>query len=495
MLCIAVIGVEKTIYLPTTGEIAIVYSVPYSSAASLTAVPLIVSAFFSVFATIGARFVGKRPIFLASMGLFLIGSIWCIRVQNSFNQNMVARVFQSIGWGAFDSLVLGSIYDTFFEHQRKVRVALFTLISLATTWGPPILGGIVAKTGTGFTREYAVLAPFIVLASFALAFGCPETAFDRSALPIISPFTGSYTKSQSLAPRRFITLDLVREQLKMLHPLTYSRSGTVASSVLALQAPRALISPTTLLLFMASFLPLSSLWGLSISMPLLFTPVPFKMTPSSIGIVFLGPFLLAGIVAGATNLPVKSAPAFEDRISPKKIVIIFSIGALLAATGTMALGIYVSDHVDTSENGLPLVVQTGPQINLSIVSFLFALVAAGYVLVDNATKGPLVRHSSQFTSSNLNIGIRCTVDMEGGVVFWRSLFAGIFVMAIPNGSWNFDSLRTMGIGLGIGIICVTTIVGALWWVCGDRIRSMDGRVMGLVDWSLLKRSGSFFDSE
>ncbi|KAJ2896919.1 major facilitator superfamily transporter [Zalerion maritima] len=497
MLCTAVVSVEKTIYLPVTGELATLYSVAYSSAAALTAVPLILSAFFSVFATVGARFVGRRPILLGSMAFIFIGSMWCIEVDRSFSENMAARVFQSIGWGAFDSLVLGSIYDTFFEHQRNVRVAAFTLLTLGTTWGPPVLGGLASGTGGSFTTQYAILAPFVVLASFALATGCPETAFDRSALPIITPSTATYKHPVPLAPHRFITSDMVREQMKMLRPYNYSRSGTIPALTLALQAPRALVAPTTLLLFLASFLPLSSLWGLSISMPLLFTPMPFMLTPANIGLIFVGPFLLAGIVAAATNLPVKSAPAFEARISPKKIVMYFAIGTAMAMSGTTALGTYIAGHVKMSSAASVPVIgeQSGSDVSLGLVSFLFALLAAGYVLVDSATKGPLVRHSIQFTSSNLNIGIRTTVDMESGVVFWRLLFAGIFVMAVPNSAWTFYGLRATCIGLGVGTLVMSSVVGALWWFVGDSIRSFDGRVMGLVDWAMLKRTGSFFDAD
>lgn len=498
ILCTAVISVEKTILLPVTGELAMLYMITYPEATSLTGVPLILSAFMGVLATIVARFVGKRPVYLVSMALVFIGSMWATRVDRSFAECMAARVFQSLGWGAFDSLVLGSIYDTFFEHHRNLRVSLFTMTTLATTWGPPALGGLIAGTGAEFTRQFVVLAPFVVIATAALVFGCPETTFNRSALPLSTPATSGYGGERTQLPRRTPIAEMAREQLKMIHPMPYKRMGLVPALRLALEAPRALVAPTTLLLFMASFLPLSSVWGLSLSLPLHFTPMPFMLTPAYIGVLLLGPALLAGLTAAATHFPASRAPNFASRISPKKIAIWMFVGTVMTATGTFAVGSYVAGSIEASgpsSTAIMLLGSMGGKISYAVISFLLALVAAGYVLVDGVTKGPLVKHSSQFTSSNLAVGIRSTVDMEGGVVFWRALFAGIFVLALPSSVGTWDGLRATCIGLGVATIVVSGVVGGLWCIAGDAIRSMDGRVMGLVDWGMLKRTGSFFDAD
>jgi MFS family permease len=61
-----------------------------------------------------AKVWGKRPVYLVSTILVFIGCAWSINTRGKFAQNMAARIFQGLGWGAFDTLVLGSILDTFF---------------------------------------------------------------------------------------------------------------------------------------------------------------------------------------------------------------------------------------------------------------------------------------------------------------------------------------------------------------------------------------------
>ena len=53
-------------------------------------------------------------IHLVSMIMIFVGTVWNTRVRGDLAQNMAARVFQGLGWGAFDTLVLGSIQDTYF---------------------------------------------------------------------------------------------------------------------------------------------------------------------------------------------------------------------------------------------------------------------------------------------------------------------------------------------------------------------------------------------
>src|SRR6185436_17483840 len=70
-------------------------------------------------------------------------------------------------------------------------------------------------------------------------------------------------------------------------------------------------------------------------------------------------------------------------------------------------------------------------ISFPAISVLLGLVALSAYTLD-ATVRPLVLRSTNFTSSNLAICLRNTVDMSSGVGIWRSLFAGVFVIAMPN---------------------------------------------------------------
>lgn len=117
MLMVIMVGVMKTAFLTVNSVLSDLFVVSFTAATALTGVPLILSAFSGVACLMGARIWGKRPFYLASLLLVFIGAVWNTSVSNSYGQCMTARVFQGLGWGAFDFLVLGSIYDTFFVSQ------------------------------------------------------------------------------------------------------------------------------------------------------------------------------------------------------------------------------------------------------------------------------------------------------------------------------------------------------------------------------------------
>jgi MFS family permease len=111
---VAIVGALKTALVSVHSVLAAEEGVGYTDAVALTAVPLMVSALAGMTSTIVARVWGKRPVYLISSMLVFIGSAWDINTRGNFAQNMAARIFQGLGWGAFDTLVLGSILDTFF---------------------------------------------------------------------------------------------------------------------------------------------------------------------------------------------------------------------------------------------------------------------------------------------------------------------------------------------------------------------------------------------
>lgn len=111
---VAICNVMKTALISVNEDLARRYLVSYTAVAALTGVPLMLSAITGLASSAVARIWGRRPVFLASMILIFIGLVWNTRVTTSYGQFMAARIFQGFGWGAFDTLVVGSIIDTFF---------------------------------------------------------------------------------------------------------------------------------------------------------------------------------------------------------------------------------------------------------------------------------------------------------------------------------------------------------------------------------------------
>ena len=107
-------GVTKTIFMTVNAQLAESYQASYTAVAALTGVPMILSAVTGFVCLVASRICGKRPLYLASLLLVFIGVVWNTNVAGSYAQCMAARIFQGLGWGAFDTLVLGSIQDTYF---------------------------------------------------------------------------------------------------------------------------------------------------------------------------------------------------------------------------------------------------------------------------------------------------------------------------------------------------------------------------------------------
>jgi MFS family permease len=111
---VAMTGVTKTTFMTVNAQLTESYRVSYTAVAALTGVPLILSALTGFLCLVASRICGKRPLYLTSLLLVFIGTVWNTNVASSYAQCMAARVFQGLGWGAFDTLILGSIQDIYF---------------------------------------------------------------------------------------------------------------------------------------------------------------------------------------------------------------------------------------------------------------------------------------------------------------------------------------------------------------------------------------------
>lgn len=114
LMMVGLIGGMKTAFVTTNGAMTADFRVSYTAVAALTAVPLMLSSITGTVCLIASKIVGKRPLYLGSFVLIFIGSIWNMTAHDSYGSCMGARIFQGLGWGAFDTLVIGSIQDTYF---------------------------------------------------------------------------------------------------------------------------------------------------------------------------------------------------------------------------------------------------------------------------------------------------------------------------------------------------------------------------------------------
>lgn len=268
-------------------------------------------------------------------------------------------------------------------------------------------------------------------------------------------------------------------------PKSYSAAqGAAVDLALLLQAPCALVAPTTILVFLASFLPYSLLWGFSSSLAGLFARDPFNLFPATVGSLLATPFILTTVAVAIFSLwPAWSKTTQAFSVESTHIYVLTG-GAILSLVGTLSFGLYVSPRLDVVD----------PGFRFSALSFVLGLLAAGSYILDTPRR-PLIFRSVGFTSPNLTISLRNEADMDAGVTVWRTLFAGVFVMAIP-AAVVADSAGVKSTAIGVAIVqwFVAGAMGATWYIYDESIRALDGKVLAcVVDLSFPKGLRSYFE--
>jgi MFS family permease len=484
LFIVGLIGGMKAVFITVNASLAATFAVSYASIAALTGVPLMLSAFSGHASLVASKLYGKRPVYLLSFVLIFIGSIWNMATPTSFSASMAARVFQGLGWGAFDTLVVGSIHDTFFAHERTFRLSIYHVLVVATTWGGPILGGVATRNAGSFTVQFRIINAFYLVVIPLLAFGVPETAFDRSSAspapsapssPVDGPAAGNQQPAagiQQPASAWLPSKAAVLAYLDQMRPFSYRPDVT---SSLILQGPRALATPTVGLIFLLSFIPYSAIWSVAVSLALLLTSAPLSFSTATVGLLFTGPWVLSTLIVVVFS----AYRPFHNRFSPLINAIVTGVGAALFLTGLLAFGLHVHDVVG---RGAQIARQ---QLDPAVLSLLAGIVAAGLYTLDAATQ-PLIERSVSFTCSTMTVAQRCAADMHAGVVVTRNFVAAIFIILIPNAVSTLEGLKGTAIGLSVTSMFLTAGVAVCYWRFDDSIRRADGQMMGLVDLSLFK---------
>lgn len=507
---VGLVGGMKTIFITSAGSLSTHYRVSDTAIGALTAAPLMISTVTSFMGSIIAKFYGKRPVYLASTILLFIGTIWNMTAGDNYRSCLGARIFQGLGWGAFETLVMGSIQDTYYvstmlriiiwsqfpltrsfqqEHERNLPVSIYNLLTITTTWGSPLLGGLATKNANKFTEQFRIINGFYVLAIPMLVFGAPETAFDRSRAVITPLPIPGLDSWRPWRLRHRVNNESVVNYIKKMKPLSFKTPVTLPA---VLQAPRALIAPTTCLLFVLTFIPYGALWGLTTSISILTAPTPLSLDAAMTGVLMVGPWIIASVVAGGFCFYRGLYERFTRRIS----YLIISTGSILALTGLLSYGLGIHNFMTphpTSSNPF-FSSNVAGQISLPLLSLQLGILAGGTYTLDTVIR-PFLARSASFTSSNIAVAQRSIGDMHSGVMILRNFAAGIFVLTMPSAISLYGTLKSITLGLGITQVLIGGAVMALWWYFDESIWRADGMIMGLVDLRLLKQSVSFFETD
>ncbi|EHA26727.1 hypothetical protein ASPNIDRAFT_132941, partial [Aspergillus niger ATCC 1015] len=122
-----------------------------------------------------AMCIGKRPVILISMIVFLAGCTWSIKA-TGFRDLLASRIVASFGAGSIEALGPSIIADLFSERYFATAMALFALsLCAGSQIGPMIAGFVIGSKGwRWFFIVCAILGAVNFLASVLFL---PETTF------------------------------------------------------------------------------------------------------------------------------------------------------------------------------------------------------------------------------------------------------------------------------------------------------------------------------
>ncbi|BGP21979.1 cycloheximide resistance protein, Mfs transporter [Rhodotorula toruloides] len=299
--------------------------------------------------------IGRRPVYLLGGLCLFLCSIWSA-VSKNLTSFKWSRVFQGFGMAAFEALVVSTIADTYFVHQRGVRSAIWGFAILAGINLTPIINGyVISDPSLGYRWAFWLLAIVLGVGFLGIFFFCAETAYERDAVfaidehgiadaAAVNSATDELEKSSngeakpigqiehlengsSVSSRNQISYKPRKTYLQMLSPVSYW--GPVNVFKLILRPFPFFLSPVVWLVFFVYGMTTVWLVVLSICSSVLFGAPPYHFDATQTGLTSIGPLvgsIPATIIAGplcdwlATWMARQNGGTFEPEF---RLVLIF----------------------------------------------------------------------------------------------------------------------------------------------------------------------------
>ncbi len=126
---------------------------------------------------------GRRPVFLASLGLFAVGSIGAA-LAGSLWPMVAARVVQALGGGAMVPVALAAVSDAVPPRQRSLAVGLIAAVDTAGWVAGPAYGAWLT-TWLGWRWVFWINVPVALLAAGMVLIALPRGTLARRRLDLV----------------------------------------------------------------------------------------------------------------------------------------------------------------------------------------------------------------------------------------------------------------------------------------------------------------------
>ncbi|KAF2747479.1 MFS general substrate transporter [Sporormia fimetaria CBS 119925] len=139
---------------------------------------------------------GKRPVYLASIIIFMLSSIWCALSPN-YPSLVVARIIQGMSVSPVECLPSATIAEIFFLHERAYRLGIYTLLLLGGKNLIPLVSAVIIQS-LGWRWVFWIVAIIVGFCFFLIFLFVPETFWERTPVPR----GRSQTQNPSKSPRK-----------------------------------------------------------------------------------------------------------------------------------------------------------------------------------------------------------------------------------------------------------------------------------------------------
>ncbi|KAE8330280.1 major facilitator superfamily domain-containing protein [Aspergillus sergii] len=263
---------------------------------------------------------GKRPVYLLST-LFAIVGTAVGEAKMEYRYLLAARVIQGFSTTAFESLILASVGDTYFVHQRGLRVGVINFIlNAASSLSSIICGQVYASLG--YYWLFHLFQIFLVIQFVAMLLFCPETAYRRETdTPRDS--AREDRKDENIEKAESVHVEVCREEDTVDPPslpvtaggsTTFIRQLAVFTGVHSDEGAYkfflgpflALLNPAASYAILASGLLNSWYVGSAMVLSGIFSGPPWHYNAAQIGYLGIGPFiggLIGSIIVAALSDP------------------------------------------------------------------------------------------------------------------------------------------------------------------------------------------------
>lgn len=170
-------GVNGPLLNASYNSIAEEINKPLTSVVLVSGYNLLIAGASGPFVCALCRKYGKRPVYLASTLLTIIGTA-VGESKASYEYLLAARIIQGIATATFESLLYASVGDLFYVHQRGSRIAVINFMENAASCLATIICGQIYED-LGLLWLFHLFQIFLVVQWLLMFFFCPETTYLR----------------------------------------------------------------------------------------------------------------------------------------------------------------------------------------------------------------------------------------------------------------------------------------------------------------------------